>query len=60
MSTNSGDGFGAALFCVLILVVVFLLGFLASEGVTRSACTDYGKMRLFSVLYECKALPKKD
>lgn len=57
-STNRGDA-QLAFVLLLMVAVIFWLGFLLAETQTTNACRNYGKFSSMGSLYECKKVEEK-
>lgn len=55
---SAGDAELLAVLC-LVLCAVVLLTYLAIDSINRASCNDYGKLRIFGAIYDCKPEVKK-
>lgn len=58
-SDQFGSGIFVGMAVVAMLLVIGILGSIASDAMTRSDCDNYGKSKIRGQWYECKQLPEK-
>ena len=60
-STETGQKGDAEIFFVLAILLAAAAGltFVFTQDINRADCRDYGKTRIFGVLYECKPMEAK-